>query len=400
MKESVFKNKKALWAIGAAALSLVVGLGVTLGANANKVFAATEVLSPLKPESIARMSQDFAINEKNANKFVDVACGEDGVSFIVPNSFRFSSSSATNINNFDFATQLASDVSVFVSSTKFSLVTSDTDESGVTSYSPRNVEIDDIEYFNCGYQGKLGGKDLSLFLRSFGGNSSIDVLYNSGRYRLMSDNVNELVSEFERTGELKVEFAQVVSKADDGLWAKEFYYYFKFASGEACISYGNMPYVTVYNLTGNTEWFLCAESGSLSGDTKVTTADLLKDLGVYRFSIADSGYFKIFSTISRSYKEDLNEYAENDKYFMKVETDKNFDEFLSAYNELYAAEHPAEEPAANANTDENAVKAWFEKLGNGINNLFGFNVANKYSAIIGVVAVALVAFLIFRRKRR
>ena len=83
---------------------------------------------------------------------------------------------------------------------------------------------------------------------------------------------------------------------------------------------------------------------------------------------------------------------------MKVETDKDFTEFKQAYAELYAVEHPAEEPADS--TEQNAVKAWFEKLGNGINNLFGFNVANKYSAIIGVAAVALVAFLIFRRKRR
>lgn len=397
MIENTFKNKKALFTIGAAALSLVVGLDITLGANADKAFAGTDILSPLTPEHVVEYSQNFAIKEENASKFIDVISDENGVSYIVPNSFRYSTDGATNINNFDFATSYSSDNGTFVSSTRFTFVTSDTDENGVVTYAPRNAEVDDIEYFNCGYQVNVGDKGFSLFLRSFGGNSSIDVLYNNGRYRLMSDNVNELVTEFERTGELKVELAQTPVDLDNG---NKFNYYFKFTSGESNVSYGNMPYATVYNLTGNTEWFLCAESGSLSGETKITTSDLLKDLAVFRLNATGSGYYKIFSTVSRSYKEDFNLTAENDKYLMKVETNKNFDEFLSAYDELYSAEHPAEEPAANIKTDDSAIKAWFEKLGNGINNLFGFNVANKYSAIIGVVAVALVAFLIFRRKRR
>lgn len=393
MIKNTFKNKKALFTIGAAALSLVVGLGITLGANADKAFAGTDILSPLTPEHVVEHSQNFAIKEENASKFIDVISDENGVSYIVPNSFRYSTDGATNINNFDFATSYSSDNGTFVSSTRFTFVTSDTDENGVVTYAPRNAEVDDIEYFNCGYQVNVGDKGFSLFLRSFGGNSSIDVLYNGGRYRLMSDNVNELVTEFERTGELKVELAQTPVDLDNG---NKFNYYFKFTSGESNVSYGNVPYATVYNLTGNTEWFLCAESGSLSGETKITTSDLLKDLAVFRLNATGSGYYKIFSTVSRSYKEDFSLTAENDKYLMKVETNKNFDEFLSAYDKLYSAEHPA----ADTETDGNAVKAWFEKLGNGINNLFGFNVANKYSAIVGVVAVALVAFLIFRRKRR
>ena len=398
MEEKTIKSKKIAAVIGAAALSLVVSLGVTLGATAKKVNAEEVNTTTYEPERLVTDSQTFVVSEESAQNFNDVKCDENGVSYFVPNSFHHSTNDGRNINHFDYARSCNGK---FMSSTKFSFVTSDTDENGIVTYAPRNAEVDDIEYFNCGYDVGCfttnSQKNFSLFLRTFNGSSSIDVLYNNGRYRLMNDNVNALVSEFLRTNELKVELAQV----DKTLTEYSCYYYFKFTSGESCVSFGNMPYATVYNMTGGEEWFLCDSSSSTSGETKITTRELLDVLSNSCIGNADftnSGYLRIMSTISRSNKQDFNSYTENDKYFMKVETDKNFTEFKQAYAELYAVEHHAENPADS--TEQNAVKAWFEKLGSGINNLFGFNVANKYSAAIGVAAVALVAFLIFRRKRR
>ena len=395
MEEKTIKSKKIAAVIGAAALSLVVSLGVTLGATAKKVNAEETNLTNVPPEELAANSQIFAVSEESANGFVDVKSDENGVSYIVPNSFRFSSYYNQNVSKFDFAK--GGGCNIF--STKFTLVTKETDENGVITYAPRNADIDDIEFFNCGYNFNVGSEPCSLFLRTFNGSSSIDVGRDSGRWRLMNDSVNALVSEFLRTNELKVELAQKRTASPYSVHLYSYNYFFKFTSGEACVSFGNMPYATVYNMTGGEEWFLCAESGSISGETKTSTRELFDDLAQRQFyGVDNADYFKIYSTISRQNKADYNVVAENDKYFMKVETDKNFTEFKKAYAELYAVEHHAEEP--DDSTEQNAVKAWFEKLGSGINNLFGFNVANKYSAAIGVAAVALVALLIFRRKRR
>lgn len=275
-----------------------------------------------------------------------------------------------------------------------------------------NSEMDNLGFVNFGYGFSVGDvgdslTNMQIFFRDvkYLDAASIDIILfndihgNGVRYRLMSDEINGLAQDFERTGTIKFEFAQVCLSyygMDD--------YRFSFAlkTDNHCVSYGNFP--LVYTLSGNEELFKCENSSSTEGSETSTLKTLFfplssKPIHGNSSNFVDYGdYMYLFCTGNYSKSEKLPDLNYGD-FVTNVLITKNYSDVADVYAQMYNFDHDITDGGDdNPKQDKNTTQ--------GDSSVNGFTPAAKrilaiafgVTAVVGVFTVA--STVIRGRERR
>ena len=210
-----------------------------------------------------------------------------------------------------------------------------------------NDEMDNLCFVNFGYglsaNNSVKDYNIDIFFRDvkYLNTASIDVIMDNTRYRLMSEEVNGLAEDFERTGVIFFNFAQI--RAD--YYGKDiFYFSISIETDNHCVSYGNFPNID-YTLKASDNFFIANSSDATEGTEKYSVGAVFFDLdkrpihGQSRSNSLCNDYTSIICTGNFSKSQKLPELNYED-FVSRVclYTSPDLD-ILDAYTEMYNSDH-------------------------------------------------------------
>lgn len=341
-------KKKMISIVCAAILSCAVAVGVSAKTvNAEETSYGTFIKPENLVSSSVKFSQPFGY-KWDSLKYTNVNGDGDRleVCFTNDNRFDLGVSSGYNIGRIPFS-QIGQEETIgsfMVSSTFYAGYVDGSDEAKEAPL--LNNEMDNLSFVNFGYGFSIDDGDytpttISIFFRDvkYLNTASIDIIYRDARYRLMSNDINALAEDFERTGKIKFEFAQIRL---DYYGMDKYCYSFALKTDNHCVSYGNFP--LTYTLTGYEELFLCENSGSLEGTETRSLGSLLNWL--------DSKPIHGHSSVNGSFKDYVSlictgNYAKSEKlpelnygdFVTDVIASKKYSDVIDVYTQMYNSDH-------------------------------------------------------------
>ena len=398
-------KKKIVLSACAAILSCAITIGTgAKTANADELVWGTFI----KPDNLVSESVSFSQPfgyQWDSLKYSGVSGDGNRFEVCVMNDNRLDLgvSSGYNIGNVPFAQIEDSErINSFMVSSTFSA--SYIDDSEESKEAPLiNSNMDNLMFVNFGYAFAVNDvfdtpSTVNIFFRDvkYLNTASIDIIYRDERYRLMSDDVNGLAEDFERTGTIKFEFAQVRL---DYYGMDKYLYSFAFKTDNHCVSYGNLS--TTYSLSGNEKLFKCENSGSVEGDETRSVVSLFGFLDKYPiFGCSSSiGSFDdsvaLICTGNYSKSEKLSELNYGD-FVTNVFSLKKYDDVAETYTQMYNSEHGITDGGNDNPKQDGNHKQDFSSIDSTAKRVLA--VALVVTAAVGVFTVT--STVIRGRKRR
>lgn len=405
-------KKKFLLTACAALLSCVVAVGTT-AKTANAETSYGTYLTPTEvKECNSKISLPFGY-VWDPLKYSSVISSDNGFNFCVYNDNRFDlgTSSGYNIGRVPFS-QIGKE------GTRNAFLFGGTYYAGYVDGSPEsqeapllNAEMDNLCFVNFGYgfsaNNSVKDYDIDILFRDvkYLNTASIDVLMNNTRYRLMSEEINGLAEDFERTGQIYFEIAQI--RGD--YYGKDLYFFsIAIKTDNHCVSYGNFPNID-YTLKASDNFFIANDSSATEGTENYPVGAVFFDLdrrpihGQSRTNSFCDNYTSIICTgnYGKSNKlPDLN-YAD---FVSEVYLRSCPQSIIDAYTEMYNSDHGITPEDPSKPNDGNNDQTGNGDTNDSANDKLSYNAKRVLAIAFGVTflvgAFTLTSTFIRNQRRR